>query len=143
MKGRGMEDRMNDRNTEMLFGDDNEVVITITDEDGQSIDVQLLAAFEVEELGQEYIAAVDMEDEEEGEVILLHYNEDVEGNPEISGIEDEDEYEAVAEIFQDLLESGELGDLGLEIEEDEDDGDDEDYLDDIGRLFPGVSIDKD
>ena len=51
---------MNDKNQKLLFSDSDEetVVITLTDEDGQDIDAEIMAALEIEEFGKEYVAVM-------------------------------------------------------------------------------------
>lgn len=77
---------MNDKNNALFFNEDNDfnAVITLTDEDGNDMDMEAVAALEIHELGKEYIAVVPTEpnDEfEDGEVLLLIYSEDADGNP--------------------------------------------------------------
>lgn len=131
---------MNARNHDLFFNEDSEeeATITLTDEDGVSIDTEIVAAIEIEELGKEYVAALPTAPNsmfEEGEVILLIYSEDADGNPEFTPIEDEEEFELVSEALEQLLEDEE--------EDDEYDVSEENYLDDISVLFPGISIKKD
>lgn len=137
---------MNDKNTELFFGDDENVVVTLTDEDGQDMEAQIMAAFEIEELGTEYLMAVVLTDEGDGEELsgeihALKYQEDSRGEPEILPIEDEEEMEIVSQAMQELLENEGFDDLEFFREEDEEQTD-ENYLDDIGTIFPGVSIDR-
>lgn len=138
---------MNDKNTELFFGDDENVVVTLTDEDGQDVEAQIMAAFEIEELGTEYLMAVvlteDGEEDFSGEIHALKYEEDENGEPEILPIEEEEEMEIVSQAMQELLENGMLDGVEFSDEEDEDEEmTDDNYLDDIGTIFPGVSIDK-
>lgn len=135
---------MNDKNTELFFGDDENVVVTLTDEDGQDMEAQIMAAFEIEELGTEYLMAVVLTgggdgEELSGEIHALKYQEDAQGEPEILPIEDEEEMEIVSQAMQELLDNGEFDDLEF-LGEDEEELTDENYLDDIGNIFPGVSI---
>ena len=51
------------------------------------------------------------EEAEEGEVYLHRYSEDKEGNPNLDNIEDDDEYEIVAEAFDQLLDDQEFDEL--------------------------------
>lgn len=129
---------MNDKNTELFFGDDEDVIITLTDEDGEDTDGQLMFAFEIEELQTEYVAVslLDKNQEPTGELLALRYEEDEEGEAVVAPIEDEQEQEIVLQALQSLIDSGELGD------EEEDEEEEGDYLDDIGDIFPGISIDK-
>lgn len=135
---------MNDKNQKLLFSDSDEetVVITLTDEDGQDIDAEIMAALEIEEIGKEYVAVMPQqatEDLEEGEALILEYSEDAEGNPQFAPVEDEDEFEVVAQAFNQLFEDP---DEFLEDDEDEEDGSDG-FLSDIGDILPGISIKKD
>ena len=139
-----MEKRMNDKNQKLLFSDSDEetVVITLTDEDGQDIDAEIMAALEIEEFGKEYVAVMPQqatEDLEEGEALILEYSEDADGNPQFAPVEDEDEFEVVAQAFNQLFEDP---DEFLEDDEDEEDGSDG-FLSDIGDILPGISIKKD
>ena len=49
---------MNDKNNALFFNEDNDfnAVITLTDEDGNDMDMEAVAALEIHELGKEYIA---------------------------------------------------------------------------------------
>lgn len=138
---------MNDKNTEFFFGDEENVVLTLQDEDGRDMEAQIMAAFEIEELGTEYLMAVVLsgdEDEEElsGEIHALKYQEDENGEPEILIIEDEEEMEIVSQAMQEILKNGDFGELEFVGDEDEEETTDDNYLDDIGSIFPGVSIDR-
>ena len=65
---------MNQENTELFFGDEQDVILTLEVEDGTEIKVTPLASFEIEELGTEYVIAAELEDDEEtmtGEVQIL------------------------------------------------------------------------
>ena len=113
------------------------------DEDGNDMDMEAVAALEIHELGKEYIAVVPTEpnDEfEDGEVLLLIYSEDADGNPVFESLDDPEEFEIASAAFEELI--AEMA------QEDDDDDDEEDdgnigYLDDISDIIPGVSIDLD
>lgn len=137
-----MEKRMNDKNQKLLFSDNDEetVVITLTDEDGQDIDAEIMAALEIEEFDKEYVAVMPQqatEDLEEGEALILEYSEDAEGNPQFAPVDDEDEFEVVAQAFNQLFENPE------EFLEDDEEEESDDFLSDIGDILPGISIKKD
>ncbi|MCI8562636.1 MAG: DUF1292 domain-containing protein [Lachnospiraceae bacterium] len=132
---------MNDRNRDLFFNDDNEatVAITLTDEDGNDVEAQILAIIEIEELGKEYAAVLPLdiqEDEaDEMEALIFVYSEDEDGNPVFESLDDAEEYEIVSSVFNQFF--SEAID-----EEDEEDSEDS-YLDDIGDIIPGVSIQRD
>ena len=128
---------MNSKNTELFFGDEQDVVITITDEDGTDMDVTVVAAFEIEEMGTEYVAVLEVDedgDPVDGELFALKYSEDAHGNPVISGIEDDQEMEIVMASMQEMLDDGLFDD-----EEEDEEGD---YLSDIKDLVPGISLER-
>ena len=136
-----MEGFINDRNRDLFFNDDNEatVAITLTDEDGNDVEAQILAVIEIEELGKEYAAVLPLdiqEDEaDEMEALIFVYSEDEDGNPVFESLDDAEEYEIVSSVFNQFF--SEAID-----EEDEEDSEDS-YLDDIGDIIPGVSIQRD
>ena len=55
---------MNQENTELFFGDEQDVVITLEVEDGTETKVTPLASFEIDELGTEYIIAAELTPDE-------------------------------------------------------------------------------
>jgi uncharacterized protein YrzB (UPF0473 family) len=128
---------MNDKNRELLLNDDSDMtaVITLTDEDGNDVDTEVIASIEVEELGKEFIAVLPQqtpEGVEELEAMILEYSEDENGDPVFSPIEDDEEFELVSSAFNQFFAG--------EIDEEEEEGG---FLDDIGEILPGVSIQKD
>ena len=51
------------------------------------------------------------EDSEEGEVYLYRYSETEDGTPVLDNIEDDDEYEIVADAFEEMLDDQEYYEL--------------------------------
>ena len=66
-----------------------------------------------ESVDREYIALLpkDCSEAEEGEVYLYRYEEDEDGNPSLDNIEDDDEYEVVADAFDELLDDQEFDEI--------------------------------
>lgn len=133
---------MNDKNQKLIFEPDDDMVavVTLTDEDGNEFDAEIMASLEIEELGREFIAVMPQEgtpDFEENEAMVLEYFEDENGEPQFAPVDDEELFETVTNAFDDFfteaaekLENGESDDsLG--------------YLSDIENIIPGVSIQKD
>ena len=62
---------------------------------------------------REYIALLPMDGQEaeEGEVYLYRYSEDANGNPNLENIEDDEEYDIVADAFDELLDEQEYDEL--------------------------------
>ena len=79
--------------------------VTLSLDDGSEVECAILTIFELEE--QNYIALLPLDEDgnenEEGEVFIYRYFEDEEGNPSLENIEDDEEYEAVAETFDLIL----------------------------------------
>lgn len=131
---------MNDRNRDIFFNEDSDIgaVVSVTDEDGNEMEAEIIACIEIEEFGKEFVAVVPNFDEnaEEAEALILEYSEDADGEPVFSAVEDDDMFEAVTEAFNDFF-----------AEDDDEDGEDDSknasYLDDISNIIPGVTIQKD
>ena len=85
--------------------DDEDIVVTLDLDDGSQVECEILTIFTVGE--RDYIALPPLdengEENEEGEVFIYRYSEDSEGNPSLDNIEDDEEYEAVSDRFDELL----------------------------------------
>jgi uncharacterized protein YrzB (UPF0473 family) len=81
-----------------------DIRVTLELEDGE-VECEILTIFDVGE--QDYIALMplnpDGSENEDGEVYLYRYAEDAEGLPQIDFIDGNEEYEAAAERFDELL----------------------------------------
>ena len=88
-----------------------EVTVTLTLDDGSQLECVVLTIFDAGE--REYIALLPMEsaETEEGEVYLYRYTEDADGNPNLENIEDDEEYDMVADAFDELLDEQEFDEL--------------------------------
>ncbi len=74
-------------------------VITLTDEEGNEIDFEVIASLEID--GNIYYALMPVADNENGECVLLKLEKDENGEDILSTIDDDDEYEKVADAFDD------------------------------------------
>ena len=85
-----------------------EMTVTLTLDDGSEVECVVLTIFEAGD--RDYIALLPTEGAEadEGEVYLYRYEEDADGNPSLDNIEDDDEYEVVADAFDELLDDRSL-----------------------------------
>lgn len=106
-----------DPNLENEMEQEEEMTVTLTLDDGKELECVVLTIFEAGE--RDYIALLPVEGEEaeEGEVYLYRYSEDKDGNPELENIEDDDEYEVVADAFDEMLDAEEYDELVGEEEE--------------------------
>lgn len=95
---------------------DDEMFVTLTLDDDTEVECIVITIFEANE--KDYIALlpIEEENEDEGEVFLYRYSEDAEGNPILDNIESDDEYEVVADRFDEWLDEQEYDEI---VEEDE------------------------
>lgn len=101
------QDPINETNLE----EEQEMTVTLTLDDGTELECIVLTIFPAGE--KEYIALLPMEgaESEEGEVYLYRYSETEDGQPNLENIEDDDEYEAVADAFDEMLDAQEYDEL--------------------------------
>lgn len=101
---------MSDLENQNLENDES-ATVTLELDDGTSVECAVLTIFPVGE--NDYIALLPLEGEaaEEGEVYLYKYMESPEGEPSLDNILDDDEYEAVADAFDELLDSQEYDEI--------------------------------
>ena len=82
----------------------DDIRVTLDTEEGE-IECRILTIFDVD--GQDYIALMPLDDKgndnDEGAVYLYRYAEDEEGLPSVEYIDDEDEYEAAADRYDEML----------------------------------------
>ena len=100
-----------------LNEEEQEMTVTLTLDDDTEVECVVLTVFNAGE--HEYIALLPMEgaESEVGEVYLYRYSETEDGTPNLDNIEDDDEYEIVAEAFDELLDAQEYDELVGEDEE--------------------------
>lgn len=93
--------------------DDTDILVTLDLDDGTQAECEILTIFTVDE--QDYIALLPLDDKgepnEKGEVFIYRYLEDEDGNPTLDNIADDDEYEAVSDKFDELLDEAEFEEL--------------------------------
>lgn len=92
-------------------GVDGEATVTLTLDDGTIQECAVLTIFPVDD--KEYIALLPLNEDgenEDGEVYLYRFQE-VNGEPTLDNIEDDDEYERVADAFDEMLDNAEYDEL--------------------------------
>ncbi|MCM1123784.1 MAG: DUF1292 domain-containing protein [Eubacterium sp.] len=95
--------------------DAEEMTVDLELDDGTSVTCAVITILTVS--GQEYIALLPLDDQGEntdGEVWFYRYSEnpdDPNEEPELGYIDDDDEYEAVADAFDEYLDSAEFDEL--------------------------------
>ena len=86
----------------------NPVFISVSDDNGEEYVFEILDRIDTDD-GRQYVAVVPAEEEEdentdeEIELIILEVTEDENGDPFLSQIEDDAEYEAIEELFIERL----------------------------------------
>ena len=95
---------------EKNLNEEEEMTVTLTLDDTE-VECVVLTIFTAGE--RDYIALLPMEgeDSEEGEVYLYRYSETEDGTPVLDNIEDDDEYEIVADAFDEMLDDQEYDEL--------------------------------
>ena len=90
------------------FGKDT---VTLLLDDGREMECAIFKIFPAGKY--EYIALLptDCEEEESGEVFLYRFELNEKNEPHLSNIQDDDEYEIVAEAFDEILDSLEFDEL--------------------------------
>ena len=92
-------------------GTDGQATVTLTLDDGTIQECAILTIFPVED--KEYIALLPLDENgenEDGEVYLYRFKEE-NGQPSLDNIEDDDEYEKVADAFDQMLDDAEFDEL--------------------------------
>lgn len=102
------------------MNENESLTVTLTLDNDEELECAVLTIFEAE--GQEYIALLPLDEEgsnDDGQVFLYRYSENASGEPELANIEDDDEYERVADKFDEWLDTQEFEDLDLDEDTDE------------------------
>ena len=89
---------------------EEEMTVTLTLDDDRELECIVLTIFEAG--GRDYIALLPTEGEEsdEGEVYLYRYSE-MDGEPQLDNIEDDEEYEIAADAFDEFLDEQEYDEI--------------------------------
>lgn len=92
-------------------GEDGQMTVTLTLEDDSELECIVLTTFEA--AGRNYIALLPTNppEGEEGEVYLYRFVTGENGEPDLQNIEDDEEYEAVADAFDEILDAAEYDEL--------------------------------
>ncbi len=95
---------MSEKITPVTPDEVDDIRVTLNTEEGD-IECRILTIFEVD--SRDYIALMPLDekgnDNEEGAVYLYRYSEDEQGLPSLEYIADDEEYDAVADRYDELL----------------------------------------
>ena len=105
--------------SECISAGEGGATVTLNLDDGTNVECAVLTIYQA--AGKEYIALLPLNENgenEDGEVYLYRFSE-ANGEPTLENIEDDDEYEAASDGFDQWLDDQEYNDLVYEEEEDE------------------------
>lgn len=91
-----------------------EVTVTLTLDNDEELECVVLTIYEAG--GQEYIALLPIDEDEEnveGDIFIYRYSE-VDGEPTLDNIEDDEEYEVAADAFDEWLDAQEFEEMDEE-----------------------------
>lgn len=90
-------------------GAEGQMTVTLTLEDDSELECIVLTTFEA--VGNQYIALLPTNppEGEEGEVYLYRFVTGPGGEPDLQNIEDDAEYEAAADAFDEILDAADFG----------------------------------
>ncbi len=87
--------------------EEEDEVITLTDEDGHEHEFVVVDVIEVEEQDYAILLPIDTEEDEEAEAVILRLEKDDDGDDILVDIDAEDEWEKVAQAYEELLDEDE------------------------------------
>lgn len=100
-------------NNQNPIDEETDIQVTLSLDDGSEVECDILTIFNIDE--QDYIVLLPLDENgnenAEGEVFIYRYFEDEEGNPSLENIESDEEYEIVADRFDELLDEAEYEEL--------------------------------
>ena len=101
-----------DNPKDQIPSNEEEMLVTLELDDGSEVECSVLTIFNVKDM--DYIALLPLDEDgegnEEGEIFIYRYAETEDGQPQLTNIESDDEYELVADRFDELLDEAEFDD---------------------------------
>ena len=94
-----------------LLADEEAYIITLTDEEGNESQFALLGELELD--GQIYLALIPADNDDADEYVVLKVEVDENGEELLVTIDDDDEFDKVADAFEDQF----MGEFDLDVEE--------------------------
>lgn len=90
-----------------IFGqgmpEEEDEIITLTDEEGHEHEFVVVDVIEVEQKEYAILLPIDTDDDEEAEAVILRLEKDADGDDILVDIESEEEWERVAQAYEELL----------------------------------------
>lgn len=102
---------MAENNENMELENPEDITMILTLDNDEELECSIITILEVE--GRDYIVLLPLEGDEaeEGEVFIYRYEEDEKGEPILSNIENDDEFEKVSDAFDEYLDSQEFDEI--------------------------------
>lgn len=91
-----------------------DTTVTLTLDNNKTMECVVLTIFSAGSEGQVYIALMPESEKDSGEVYLYRYCEKEDGQPDLTNIESDEEYEIVSDAFDELLDEQEFDELAEE-----------------------------
>lgn len=84
--------------------EDEDEIITLTDEEGNEHEFVVVDVIEVESKEYAILLPIDTEEDEEAEAVILRLDKDDDGDDVLTDIDSQEEWERVAQAYEELLE---------------------------------------
>ncbi len=92
-----------DKDFEAGYAEDEDEIITLTDDEGKDHEFVVVDVIEVENKEYAILLPIDTEEDEEAEAVILRLEKDADGDDVLVNIESEEEWEQVAQAYEELL----------------------------------------
>ncbi|MCY0877758.1 MAG: Holliday junction resolvase RuvX [Firmicutes bacterium] len=92
-----------DKDFEAGFGEEEDEIITLTDDEGQEHEFVVVDVIEVSSKEYAILLPIDSDEDEEAEAVILRLEKDADGDDVLVDIESEEEWEHVAQAYEELL----------------------------------------
>ncbi|MCI8482752.1 MAG: DUF1292 domain-containing protein [Lachnospiraceae bacterium] len=104
-----MSEKPNTRPEQNNLEEEEEILVTLSLDDDSEVECRILTIFDLED--KDYIVLLPLDengnDNPDDEVFIYRYFEDDDGNPSLENIDNDEEYEAVTDRFDELLDEAE------------------------------------
>lgn len=98
-----------DKDLDTGITDEEDEIITLTDEEGKEHEFVVVDVIEVAEKEYAILLPIDTGDDEEAEAVILRLDRDGDGDDVLVDIESEEEWEQVAQAYEELLDDEDEG----------------------------------
>ncbi len=92
-----------DKDLEAGFAEEEDEIITLTDDEGKEHEFVVVDVIEVSSKEYAILLPIDTEEDEEAEAVILRLEKDADGDDVLVDIESEEEWEQVAQAYEELL----------------------------------------